>query len=112
MQHRPETKNIQEVVMKVDVHAQGFPLTEALAEHAERRLRFALKHAADRVQHVSVRLADVNGPRGGVDKKCSVHITLAGAPDIVTEDTEADMYIAINRAVDRVGRTVLRRMTH
>ena len=97
--------------MKVDVHAQGFPLTEALTEHTERRLRFALKHAADRVQRVSVRLADVNGPRGGVDKKCSVHITLSGAPDVVTEDTEADMYVAINRAVDRVGRTVLRRTT-
>jgi putative sigma-54 modulation protein len=98
--------------MKVDVHAQGFPLTPALTEHAERRLRFALKHAADRVQQVTVRLADVNGPRGGVDKKCSVHIVMNGIPDIVTEDTEHDMYIAINRAVDRVGRTVLRRMTH
>ena len=98
--------------MKVDVHAQGFPLTDALAQHAERRLRFALKHATDRVQNVTVRLADVNGPRGGVDKHCSVHVVLAGLPDIVTEDTEADMYIAINRAVDRVGRTVLRRVTH
>ena len=98
--------------MKVDVHAQGFPLTAALAEHTERRLRFALKHAADRVQHATVRLADVNGPRGGVDKKCIIHIVLAGIPDIVTEDTEADMYIAINRAADRIGHTVLRRTTH
>lgn len=98
--------------MKVDVHAQGFALTPALSEHTERRLRFALKHAADQVQNVTVRLADVNGPRGGVDKRCSVHVVLAGLPDIVTEDTEADMYIAINRAVDRVGRTVLRRVAH
>ena len=98
--------------MKVDVHAQGFTLTPAITEHAERRLRFALKHAADQVRQVTVRLADVNGPRGGIDKKCSVHIMLNGVPDIVTEDTEADMYIAINRAIDRVGRTVLRRMAH
>ena len=98
--------------MKVDVHAQGFPLTTALTEHTERRLRFALKHAAERVQHVTVRLADINGPRGGVDKKCSVHIVMRGIPDIVTEDSESDMYIAINRAIDRGGRTVLRRMPH
>lgn len=98
--------------MKVDIQAQGFPLTEALADHAERRLRFALKHATDQVQHATVRLADVNGPRGGVDKRCSIHIVLAGLPDIVTEDTEADMYAAINRAADRVGRTVLRRVDH
>lgn len=98
--------------MKVDVRTQGFPLTAALTEHTERRLRFALKHAADQVQNVTVRLADVNGPRGGIDKRCSVHVVLAGLPDIVTEDTEADMYVAINRAVDRVGRTVLRRVAH
>lgn len=98
--------------MRVDVRTQGFPLTDALTEHTQRRLRFALKHAADQVQQVTVRLADVNGPRGGVDKRCSVHIMLDGLPDIVTEDTEADMYIAINRAVDRVGRTVLRRLAH
>lgn len=98
--------------MKVDVHAQGFPLTDALADHTQRRLRFALKHATDRVQQVTVRLADINGPRGGVDKRCSVHLVMNGIPDIVTEDTEADMYVAINRAVDRVGRTVLRRMAH
>jgi putative sigma-54 modulation protein len=98
--------------MKVDVHTQGFPLTPAIVEHAERRLRFALKHAADRVRQVTVRLADINGPRGGVDKKCSIHIALNGVPDIVMEDTEADMYLAINRAADRVGRTVLRRMVH
>jgi putative sigma-54 modulation protein len=98
--------------MRVDVHAQGFEMTNALTEHTERRLRFALKHAADQVQHVTVRLADINGPRGGVDKRCSIHIVLSGLPDIVTEDTEADMYIAINRAIDRVGRTVLRRVSH
>lgn len=98
--------------MKVDVHAQGFTLTDAITSHTERRLRFALKHAADQVQNVTVRLADINGPRGGVDKRCSIHVVLSGVPDIVTEDTEADMYIAINRAVDRVGRTVLRRVAH
>lgn len=98
--------------MRVDIHAHGFELTNALVAHTERRLRFALKHATDRVQNVTVRLADINGPRGGIDKRCSVHIVLSGLPDIVSEDTEADMYLAINRAVDRVGRTVLRRMSH
>lgn len=98
--------------MRVDVHAQGFELTNALAQHTERRLRFALKHATGRVQNVTVRLADINGPRGGTDKRCSVHIVLNGLPDIMSEDTEADMYLAINRAVDRVGRTVLRKMAH
>jgi hypothetical protein len=39
---------------------------DALREYAERRLSFALRRFADQVQDVTVRLVDVNGPRGGV----------------------------------------------
>jgi len=35
---------------------------------------------------------------------------LAGLPDVVIEDIEADLYIAIDRATDRAGRTVVRKI--
>lgn len=95
--------------MKIDVRAQGFALTDALNEYADGRLRLALKNAIDDVLQATVRLSDINGPRGGVDKRCSVHVVLKGRPDVVGEDTDADMYAAIDRAMDRVARGVERR---
>ena len=55
-------------------------------------------------------LSDINGPRGGADKRCHLQVLLAGLPDVVIEDVEVDLYIAINRATDRAGRTVVRKI--
>jgi putative sigma-54 modulation protein len=96
--------------MQIEIQSDGFALTLALGEYAKRRLRFALAYAGGRVRRVAVRLADVNGPRGRIDKRCRIRVTLNGLAAVVIEDAEADLYRAIDRAADRVGRTVARRM--
>ena len=93
--------------MQIDIQARGFTLTRGLRDHAERRLRFAFGPARPEVLRVSVRLSDENGPRGGADMRCRIQVTLAGAAGVVIEDTEADLYVAIDRAADRAGRTVV-----
>lgn len=96
--------------MQIDIQARNFSLTEALQVHIERRLRFALTCCEDHIQRVVIRLSDINGPRGGADKRCNLQVVLAGLPDVVIEDTEADLYVAIDRAADRAGRTVIRKI--
>ena len=98
--------------MQIDIQSQGFALTHALREYTERRLQFALTRVGDRIRRVTVRLFDVNGPRGGPDKCCRVRVMLNGLAAVVIEDVEADLYRAIDRAADRIGRTVTRRMAH
>lgn len=46
--------------------------TEALRKYALRRLSFAVKRFEHRVRQVTVRLVDENGPRRGVDSRCSI----------------------------------------
>ncbi len=96
--------------MQIDIQARNFSLTDALRRHAERRLRFALTCCDEHIQRVAMRLSDINGPRGGVDKRCHLQVVLAGLPDVVIEDIEADLYVAIDRATDRAGRTLVRRI--
>jgi ribosome-associated translation inhibitor RaiA len=96
--------------MQIDIQTRGFTLTRGLREHAERRLRFAFSPARPEVLRIAVRLSDQNGPRGGEDKRCRIQVTFAGVPGVVIEDTEADLYVAIDRAADRAGRTVARRI--
>jgi len=97
--------------MHVDIQSQGFTLTPALRAYAERRLRLALGATGPKVLRVAVRLSDDNGPRGGEDMRCLVRIAVAGVPDIVIDDAESDLYIAIDRATDRAGRTLVRRLS-
>ena len=98
--------------MQIDIQAHGVPLTGALREYTERRLRFALARAANRVRRIAVRFIDTNGPRGGVDKRCRIRVTLNGHGEVVIEDTQANLYLAIDRAADRIGRNVMRRVAH
>ena len=96
--------------MQIDVRARGFSMTDALRRYAERRLRFALGRCGGQIHRSVMRLSDTNGPRGGSDKRCHLQVVLAGLPDVVVEDTEGDLYVAIDRAADRAGRTVVRRL--
>jgi ribosomal subunit interface protein len=96
--------------MRILIKTSDFSLTDALRDHAERRLRFALTFCDDRIRQVTVRLSDINGPRGGIDKCCRLQVIMDGLPEVVIEDIEANMYVAIDRAANRAGRTVRRRL--
>ncbi len=97
--------------MQINIQSRSFSLTDALREHIKRRLGFALSTRDEHIQRVMVRLSDINGPRGGNDKQCHIQVRLSHLPDVIIEDTEADMYAAIDRAADRAGRTVGRRLS-
>jgi ribosomal subunit interface protein len=98
----------KEIVMQIHIQSQGFTLTDALRDHAEYRLRCGLTHASDHIRRVGMRLSDINGPRGGADKRCSIVVALESLPEVVIEDVESDLYMAIDRAADRASRSVTR----
>ena len=96
--------------MQLDIQTNGFSLTEALKSYTTKRMQFVLNRHDSYITRVRVRLADINGPRGGVDKRCQIELKLAGQNNIVIEDIEADLYLAIDRASDRCMRTLSRRL--
>ena len=93
--------------MRLDIRGRHLRLTAALQDHVTRRLRFALGRFDGRLRGIAVRLADVNGPRGGVDKRCEVHVDVAGRR-ITIEELDEDLYAAIDRAAERAGRATER----
>jgi putative sigma-54 modulation protein len=96
--------------MRIVIQANGFVLTEALKTYTEQRLASTLGWAGDRMRKLAVSLSDINGPRGGIDKRCKIQVQLGGGREVVIEDTEADLYLAIDRAADRADRAVVRRV--
>ncbi|OGV74320.1 MAG: ribosomal subunit interface protein [Methylophilales bacterium RIFCSPHIGHO2_02_FULL_57_10] len=97
--------------MKFDIRTQGFELTDALSEHVHRRMIFALHRFHHRLgQRATVHLSDENGPKGGVDMRCVIHVPMPGRKEVVIREDGDDLYVAIDRAADRMGRTVARRL--
>ena len=97
--------------MRVDIKTSGIDLTDDLREHAERRLEFALDRAHHDISNVTVRLSDINGPRGGFDKRCQIQIPLPHHRGVVIEETDSDLYVAIDRAASRPGKTLGRQLS-
>jgi putative sigma-54 modulation protein len=93
--------------MQLDIRWKGTTKSQALSEHVLHRARFAFRPSADRVRQVVIRLEDMNGPRGGVDKRCSVEVV--GSFGIrVTEARDVDFRTAADRALEMAGRAALR----
>ncbi len=97
--------------MRIDIQAKGFKLTEGLLQHTQHRLASDLNWARDHVSCVMVRLSDINGPRGGEDMRALVQVQIPGSQVVVVEDVSSDLYIAIDRAMNRAARTVARRVS-
>lgn len=94
--------------MVLDIRCNGLKTSEAIREHTERRLHFALGRFPF-VSRATVRLGDVNGPRGGIDKCCRITLSLAGGNRVTIEDVDRDLYVAVDRATERAGRVAGRR---
>lgn len=98
--------------MKPTIIAKGLEASEALREYVMQRLGPALKSAQDSIDYITVRLSDINGTKGGVDKRCLINVKLPGRPHIVITEIASDINRAIDRAAQRasiaVGRMVSR----
>lgn len=82
--------------------------TEGLHEYVQHRLSFALRRFVHRVRHVTVRLTDENGPRRGVDSRCSITADLVDGGQLFVEATAAWPYAAITLAAGRLSETLRR----
>ena len=60
------------------------------------------------IERVTVRLRDVNGPRGGVDRVCTVKVVLIGRPSVVIEKTATSVDAAFRLALSGAERGVAR----
>ncbi|WP_428386591.1 HPF/RaiA family ribosome-associated protein [Mucisphaera sp.] len=94
--------------MNVDVHALNIDRSETLVQHARDRISAALERFSRRVSRVRVRLSDKNGPRGGSDMHCQMQVDVMGCGLVIVEQTDTDVYQAVDQAAERMKRTVRR----
>jgi ribosome-associated translation inhibitor RaiA len=74
--------------------------------HVERELARQLGHVSTTAGHVVAFLSDVNGPRGGLDKRCRIRARLTSAGEVFASAVTADLYEAITKAARRLGRAI------
>lgn len=90
------------------VRADGVELGPDDRAYIRRKLGMKLGKFARSVERISVRLEDVNGPRGGVDHHCRIKVVLSGLPSVVYEQRGASLPAVVDRAIAGMERAVRR----
>lgn len=72
------------------------------------RVRFALRRLTAQVPRAKVQFSDVNGPRGGVDKRCQVELKTESVGMVVIASLASDWRTALDRSLTRATRVLTR----
>jgi ribosome-associated translation inhibitor RaiA len=74
----------------------------------ERRVRFVLRRLGWLVPRAEVQMSDVNGGRGGIDKRCQVELKTDGAVSVVISSVAREWRTALDNALARAARALVR----
>ncbi len=84
------------------------PNATDLRDLTETRVRFVLRRLGWLVPRAEVQMSDVNGPRGGVDKRCQVELWTDGGGSVVVAAVARNWRTALDDALARAMRFLLR----
>lgn len=84
------------------------PEAAQMREAVERRVRFALRRLNALVPRAEIKLDDINGPRGGPDKRCQIALRTDGAGAVVVSSVAKDWRCALDEALASAARHLLR----
>ncbi|WP_277185183.1 HPF/RaiA family ribosome-associated protein [Caballeronia sp. BR00000012568055] len=84
---------------------------EAIAMHelAKARSEFVFRRLAWLISKATVSLSDINGPRGGVDKRCQVEVQVDRTRTVVATSIARDWRGAIDLALAKAVKTLVRK---
>ncbi len=97
--------------MKIEVRFVAVEPSDQLLEAITRQVYFHLSRFAPELESVSLKVSDVNGPRGGVDQRCQVLVRGPGVRSNVvamSADPESAADIALERCAVALGHSINR----
>ncbi len=74
------------------------------------RMRFTLRRLSGLVPHAKIQLSDVNGPRGGVDKRCQVELKTQTAGTLVISALANNWRTALDQSLTRASKVLTHTM--
>ena len=90
--------------MQIRIRGRKVRVTKVLRAHVERRLGFALGRFGEHVGRVVVHLSKSEERLDREEKRCRIAVALRR--HVRVQETDADLFAAVDRAADRAARSV------
>ncbi len=94
--------------MRLSLTLKGVDRNPSLDRLLEQKLHFAFDQFGRWVRGVALAVEDLNGPKGGVDKRCRVSVHVPRHPGVVVVGRGSDLMAVVAEAIDRTAQTLAR----
>lgn len=96
--------------MKIDIKAKDLSITDSILNYLDDQLYYRLGGRFEQIRKLSVSLSHDRQSTDQQQKRCKIRITLPRLKDIVIEDSQPDIYVAIFRALERASKKLYLRL--
>ncbi len=100
--------------MEIRIQMANLTLTDHertnLRSHIRQRIEHAFGRIRKRIRHVDVFINDVNGPRGGPDKRCVIKVDTQGNEPVVAHGLDRNLFGLVNLLTTTAVRGTLKRV--
>ena len=100
--------------MQVNIHSEQVKLDKAIEAHIKRKIKLALSRVEPIISSISISLSDVfakpttTSNNSIAATRCCLTIIIGSSTSIKVEDTEIDLYYAIDRVIQKASRSIER----
>ena len=103
-----QKSSLQERTVPTHIRVLGANLSKDKRAEIRKKLNRKLGKFANAIERVSVRVKDINGPRGGIDQVCRIKVVLSNLSSVVFEAQDASLDVVIDSALTGTERAVRR----
>lgn len=94
--------------MQMQLRVVGVEVSSSFRSEVLARVERQLQRFMHEIESVVIRIEDLNGPKGGVDKRCRVTLRGKGFTSLTLEDRSQSARAALDLALDRLVYTLRR----
>ena len=98
-------------MLKVRIQRTYIEVSPEELAQIQKAFSFAIDRFGHVVRDVDVTLVDINGPRGGVDKRCNVQLRLYPRGLLVVRSTGSSLMETVNDACDKMRQVIAKRLS-
>lgn len=96
--------------MTLQIRTIGCTIEPEIRESIRQEVATTFRRVHPSIDRIRVRLADLNGPRGGADKEVRLEVGLRGARNVIVAQRGASWMSALHTATQRAWQSTMRRI--
>ena len=95
-------------MMIFEINNKQAGIDKNISSEAKRLLKFSMSRFEGAVTRVKIHFSDVNGPKGGIDKRCRISVKLKKAGQVLVLSEGENYIVALSNCLDRLVRSIRR----